>query len=228
MGREMYDRTAAEWRTVCDATRTAGGSTVAIPTLHLSLILHGHEQLKAERDAVLKVIDDWNRSALVDRIAVLRAWHALGVISDEEWGGHLRAAPPAQPADRPDRVLVATACLHCDTQICRDEADDPWQHQGTGKRECDLFDPNDPGRTAYAMPAPHYSSECRAGGHVGDTHHACRGCDCGCHYLSGSGSTQLGGPGRTAADPSREGCVDHLPTASATCADCARTQGVAQ
>ncbi|MGI8333420.1 hypothetical protein ACRYCC_26005 [Actinomadura scrupuli] len=201
--RRHYDRTASDWWTACEAISAAAGPAVTIPTLQLATILHGYRQLQAERDAVLKVIDDWNRSALVDRLAVLRAWHALGVISDEEWGGHLRAAPPAQPADRPGRVAVGAACLHCGTQISRDGATDPWHHQATGKRECDLFDPNDPGRTACAMPAPHYSSECRASGHVGDTHHTCRGCDCGCHYLpgSGSGSVQLGDPVQTQGVP---------------------------
>lgn len=98
--RRHYDRAAADWWTASEAVSAAGGPAVTIPTLQLATILHGYRQLTAERDAALKLADTWQRAGLTDNFATLAMYHALGVISEEEWDGHVRRAYAVQPGDR--------------------------------------------------------------------------------------------------------------------------------
>ncbi|MEV4179890.1 hypothetical protein AB0J28_00405 [Streptosporangium canum] len=96
MSREAYDRAADDWRRVVDAVGRAGGSDVALPALHLQLILHGYTQLQAERAAALEVLGMWHRQGLIDTFPVLHMQRALGVISEEVYDEQVRAAQSHQ------------------------------------------------------------------------------------------------------------------------------------
>lgn len=97
--RRFVNDIAARWRTACDAIRGAGGEQVTIPATDLSVLLFGYEQLRKERNAGLKLTDDWARSGMLDNTGEAAMSHALGVISDEEWESHLAAASEVRPED---------------------------------------------------------------------------------------------------------------------------------
>lgn len=92
MSRTTYNRAASDWDKVVDAVRHAGGGHVTLPALDLRLILHGYRQLTAERDEALGVLEAWQQRGLVDGFAVLDMHRALGVISQEQYDEHVRAA----------------------------------------------------------------------------------------------------------------------------------------
>jgi len=98
MSRVTYNRTAADWGKVVDAVRHAGGGHITLPTLDLTLILHGYRQLTAEREEALTVLDTWHRQGLIDSAAVLDMQRALGVISQEQYDEQVRAASAASSA----------------------------------------------------------------------------------------------------------------------------------
>lgn len=92
MSREFYDRTAAEWRAVAEANRMAGGDTIAIPALHLSLLLNGYEQYQRERTATLAWIATEEQAGQLDTSAAAHARHALGELTTEQLADHMRQA----------------------------------------------------------------------------------------------------------------------------------------
>ncbi|MET8334422.1 hypothetical protein [Streptosporangium canum] len=113
MSRESYDRAADDWRRVADAARRAGGSDVALPVGHLQLILHGYEQLQAERAAALEVLGGWHRQGLLDTTAVLGMQRALGVISQETYDYEMSAAQGRPGGASTDRFFVDTTREGC-------------------------------------------------------------------------------------------------------------------
>lgn len=98
MSREMYDRTAKEWRAASDAVRMAGGDITAIPTRHLTLILLGYEQMRTERTAALALLAAWEEQGVVDQATGAAMRHALGALNDEQYASIARDAAQEPPA----------------------------------------------------------------------------------------------------------------------------------
>lgn len=92
MSRLMYDRAAVEWAAVVDAVRKAGGDTVTLPALHLTLIMHGYRQLQQERAAALALVEQGEANGYLDNTHAAAFRHALGELSDDAYAEHVRAA----------------------------------------------------------------------------------------------------------------------------------------
>jgi hypothetical protein len=119
--RRMYDRTAADWRTASDAAGMAGATVVAIPVTQMSVLLFGYEQLKAERQAAIALINGTFEDRGIHPLVSADLLHALGALDRDQLGDTYREHGATLPEEEAE---PETQMWEIAVQVPRGEAGD--------------------------------------------------------------------------------------------------------